>query len=118
MVTGMLQFFSIDVYALLDLGNTLSFVTPMIARKFDILLYILNESFMVTTPVGKSVVVKRVYRNFPIMLHNRVTHVELVETNMVDFDIILGMDWLNDFFSSIDCRIRIEKFNFPNEPVF
>lgn len=41
-VTGILQVFSIDVYALLDQGATLSFVTPFIARKFDILPYIQN----------------------------------------------------------------------------
>ena len=43
---------------------------------------------MVFTPVGDSVVAKRVYRNCPIMLPNRVTHVELVELDMVDFDVI------------------------------
>ena len=51
------------------------------------------------------------------MLANRVTHVELVEHYMVDFDVILGMDWLHDFFVSIDCRTRIVKFNFPNQLV-
>ena len=70
------------------MGAILSFVTPLIARKFDILPDILNEPFMVTTPVGESVVVKRVYRNCPIMLPNRVTHVEFVELDMVDFDVI------------------------------
>ena len=35
-VTGMLQVFSIDVYALLDMGATLSFINLLIARKFDI----------------------------------------------------------------------------------
>ena len=60
MVTGMLQVFSIDVYALLDMGDTLSFVTHLIARKFDILPDILNEPFIVTIPVGASVVANRV----------------------------------------------------------
>ena len=36
---------------------------------------------------------------------------------MVDIDVILGIDWLHDCFASIDCRTRIVKFNFPNEPV-
>ena len=36
---------------------------------------------------------------------------------MVDFDVILGMDWLHDCFASINCRTKIVKFNFPNEPV-
>ena len=35
-VTGMLKVFSLYVYALLDPGATLSFVTPPIANKFDI----------------------------------------------------------------------------------
>ncbi|KAH0775084.1 hypothetical protein KY290_012221 [Solanum tuberosum] len=35
----------------------------------------------------------------------------------VDFDVILGMDWLHACFASIDCRTRIVKFQFPNEPI-
>ncbi|XP_049381232.1 uncharacterized protein LOC125845741 [Solanum stenotomum] len=36
-VTGVLQVFTINVYALLDPGATLSFVTPSVAMKFDVL---------------------------------------------------------------------------------
>ena len=50
-VNGMLQVFSIDVYDLLDPGYILSFITPLIVRKFNVLPDILNEPFMVTTPV-------------------------------------------------------------------
>ena len=55
-VTGMLQVLSIEFYVLLYSGDTLYFVTLLISRKFDVLPNILNESFMVTTPVGESVV--------------------------------------------------------------
>ena len=41
--------------------------------------------------MGESVVAKRVYRNCPIMLPNRVSYVDLVELDMLDFDVILGM---------------------------
>ena len=105
------------MYALLDSGATLSVFTPLIDKKFDILLDILNEPFMVTTPVDESVVAKRVYKNCPEMFPNRVTHVELVEHDMVDFNVILGMDWLHSCFSSIDCTKRVVEFKFPNEPV-
>ena len=53
----------------------------------------------------------------PRMLRNRVTKVDLVELDMVNFDVILGMDWLHICFASIDCRTRIVKYHFPNEPV-
>ena len=36
---------------------------------------------------------------------------------MLDFDIILGMDWLHACFASIGCRTWVVKFQFPNEPV-
>jgi len=35
-ITGMLKVVSIDVYALLDLGASFSFVTPYVAMRFDI----------------------------------------------------------------------------------
>ena len=59
-VTGMLNVLSIDVYYLLDHGSTLSFVTPLIVKKFDILPDILREPFIMSTPVGESIVAKRV----------------------------------------------------------
>ncbi|WMV07854.1 hypothetical protein MTR67_001239 [Solanum verrucosum] len=42
---------------------------------------------------------------------------DLVELDMVDFDVILGVDWLHACYASIDCRTRAVKFQFPNEPV-
>lgn len=41
----------------------------------------------------------------------------LVELDMVDFDVILGMDWLHVSYASVDCRTRVVKFQFPNELV-
>ena len=116
-VAGMLQVFSIDVYDLLDPGTKLSFVTPLISKKFGIFPNILNEPFMASTPVGKLVVAKKVYRNYPLMFPNRVTYVELVELDMIDFDVILRMDWWHACFASMDCRMRVVKFKIPNEPV-
>ena len=92
-VTGIFEVFSIDAYDLLDPGFNLSFVTPLVAKKFDILPDILHDPFIVSTPVGESVVAKRGYKNCPIMFPNRVSYVDLVEIDMLDFDIILGTDW-------------------------
>ena len=44
--TGMLQLFSFNVYALLELDAMLYFVTPFVAMKFDILSDILDELFL------------------------------------------------------------------------
>ena len=36
-VTGMLKTFTLDVHALLNPGATFSFVTPLVAKRFDVL---------------------------------------------------------------------------------
>ena len=36
---------------------------------------------------------------------------------MVDFDVILGMDWLHSCYASVDYRTRIVPFQFPDEPI-
>ena len=54
-VTVMLKVFTIDVYVFLDPGGTFSFVTPLVATKFDIFPDVLHEPLIVSTPVGESV---------------------------------------------------------------
>ncbi|WMV43118.1 hypothetical protein MTR67_036503 [Solanum verrucosum] len=78
-VTGMLKVFQLDVYALLDPGATLSFVTPYVVMRFDMFPDVLLEPFSVSTPIGDFVVAKRVYRKCPVSLYHRVTLVDLVE---------------------------------------
>uniref|UniRef100_M1DCD2 Gag-pol polyprotein n=1 Tax=Solanum tuberosum TaxID=4113 RepID=M1DCD2_SOLTU len=116
-VTGMLNVFQLDVYVLLDAGATLSFVTPYVAMRFDVLPDVLLEPFSISTLVGDSIVAKRVYRKCPVSLSHRVTLVDLVELDMLDFDVILGVDWLHPCYASIDYRTRVVKSQFPNEPI-
>ena len=64
MVKGTLSIFShIVVYALIDPGSTLSYVTPLIAGKFKRTPELLVKSFNVSTPIGESIIARRVYRN-------------------------------------------------------
>ena len=68
--------------------------------------------------MGDSVVAKRLFRSYLILLLNRVTFVDLVELDMVDFFVILGMNLLHACFVSINCKTRVVKFQFPHELIF
>ena len=72
-VTGMLQVFSIHVYALLDPCATLPIVILLVYRKFNGLPDVPMEPLSVTTPVGESVVARRVFSRCPISLPNKFT---------------------------------------------
>ena len=41
--------------------------------------------------------------------------VHLVELPMHDFDVILDMDCLRNYYAYIDCRNGVVRFRFPNE---
>ncbi|WMV08784.1 hypothetical protein MTR67_002169 [Solanum verrucosum] len=70
----------------------------------DVVIDVLIDPFSVSTPTGASIVANRVYRSCLDSLSYRVTHVDLVKLDMLDFDVILGMDWLHSFYASVDCR--------------
>lgn len=63
-----------------DPATTFSlFLIPFVAMKFELLPEVL---FLVSTPVGKSVVDKIFYRSCLISLSHKVTLVDLVELDM------------------------------------
>lgn len=51
-----------DVYVLLDLESTLSYVTPYMAVGFGFEPEVIAEPFLVSTPVGDSVVARWIYK--------------------------------------------------------
>ncbi|XP_019258898.1 PREDICTED: uncharacterized protein LOC109237094 [Nicotiana attenuata] len=98
-------------------GSTLSYVTPYIAKKFGVELEKLCEPFEVSTPVGELVIARCIYRGCPVKVRHRLTVADLVELEMLDFDVIMGMDWLESCYAKVGCRTKIVCFEFPGEPV-
>ncbi|XP_070010221.1 uncharacterized protein [Nicotiana sylvestris] len=116
-VTGILTIQSHDVYALIDPGSTLSYVTPFVAMGFGIEPDQLHEPFLVSTLVSESITAARVYRGCVFTIRGRDTATDLMELGMVNFDAIMGMDWLYSCFAKLDCRTRTIRLEFPNDPV-
>lgn len=50
------------------------------------------DPFFMSTVIGDSIVARRVYRGCMMSIYGRVTLVDLIELEMVDFYVILGMD--------------------------
>ncbi|XP_070029844.1 uncharacterized protein [Nicotiana sylvestris] len=115
-ITGILLLCSHNIYAIMDLGSTFSYVTPYFAINLGLEPEQLSEPFLVSTLVGESVKVTRVYRGCIVLVQGR-TKAELIELEMVDFDVIMGMNWLSSFYAILDCRAKIVKFQFPNKEV-
>ncbi|XP_070010459.1 uncharacterized protein [Nicotiana sylvestris] len=78
---------------------------------------ILSNPFVVSTPVGESIIARCIYRGCTISVCGRRTSANLVELEMLDFDAIMGMDWLAACYATVDCQAKIARFHFPGEPV-
>ncbi|XP_060182536.1 uncharacterized protein LOC132612247 [Lycium barbarum] len=59
-VTGILSIYSYDVYALIDPGSTLSYITPYLVDKFGIKPESLSKPFLVSSSVGEPVIARRI----------------------------------------------------------
>ena len=57
----------------------------------------------VTSPIRHSVNVNQVYKNCPIMIHDRKFSTDLIALPFHEFDLILGMDWLSKHRAIVDC---------------
>ena len=91
---------------LFDPGSTFSYVSSAFANGLNLHCELLDIPIRVSTPVGESVIVEKVYRSCLVTFVGSNTHIDLVILEMVDFDVILGMTWLSPNFAILDCNAK------------
>lgn len=60
---------------------------------------------------------KWLYKGFIVSIHGGVILTNLVDLEMIDFDVIMRLDWLYSCYTKLDCRSKIVRFEFSNELV-
>ena len=91
---------------LFDPGSTFSYVSSSFATGLDLYCDLLDMPIRVSTPLGESVIVEKVYRYCLVTFVGSSNNVALIILEMVDFDVILGMTWLSPNFAIIDCNAK------------
>ena len=104
-IVGIFSLYDIEMHALID--PTHSYVC--MDHVFDKVpvMEILAYDMHVTSPLGHSVSVNRVYRNCPIVIQAREFLADLITLPFREFDLILGMDWLTKHHAIVDCGQKI-----------
>ena len=54
----------------------------------------------------------------PVVVSERELSVDLVVLDMIDYDVILGMDFLSKYRATIDCKAKVVSFQPPGEEQF
>ena len=102
-IACIISLYGIEMHALINPGSTHSYVC--IEHVFDKMTTMeqLSYDMHVTSPLGQRVNVNRVYKNCPIIIHDREFSANLIALPFHEFNLILEMDWLSKHRGIIDC---------------
>ncbi|XP_070032320.1 uncharacterized protein [Nicotiana tomentosiformis] len=115
-ITGIISVCGRDASVLFDPGYTYSYVSSMFAYFLGVYRESLGTPIYVSTPVGDSVVVYRIYRSCIVTFCGYKTRANLLLLDMTDFEVILGMDWLSPYHAILDCHAKTVTLAMPEFP--
>ena len=117
-VTGQLSVGNLSAYVLMDSGATHSFIASRVAEKLGSEKLNFSYPFITVSPAGDLFESKLWFKNVPIHVQGRELMAHLIELEMVDYDVILGMDWLSKHHAVINCNKKEVKFQAPGSESF
>ena len=94
------------VHELIDPGSTHSYICTAIPSSGSLPKSEVEYDILVTNPLEHSVIMNKVYRDYPIKIQEYEFPGDLIELSFRKFDVILGMDWLSRHQVVVDCRMK------------
>ncbi|XP_028090065.1 uncharacterized protein LOC114290385 [Camellia sinensis] len=114
-VSSIITVHGYSAYVLFDSGSTHSFVSKMFVRNLDKTVELLPYVLCVSTPLGNSMICTSVYFACKLLIGEAQTYATLLPLDMTHFNIILGMNWLNEYQATIDCAAKKISFHPPGQ---
>ncbi|KAL0533445.1 hypothetical protein IC582_030285 [Cucumis melo] len=117
-VTGTLPVLGHYALVLFDSGSLHSFISSAFVLHARLEVEPLHHVLSVSTPFEECMLSKEKVKTCQIEIAGHVIEVTLLVLDMLDFDVILGMDWLAANHTSIDCSRKEVTFNPPSRASF
>ncbi|XP_070010305.1 uncharacterized protein [Nicotiana sylvestris] len=105
-ITGIVLVCHRDASILFDPGSTYSYVSSYLSLHLGVSRDSLSSPIYVSTPMGDSLIVDHVYRSCLIDHSGFETRADLLLLSMVDFNVILGMDWFSAHHVILGCHTK------------
>ena len=113
-VTGTFLIDKLKARVLFDSGATHSFISPYFSHKLARDKTLMKSPLTISTPVGEPVEVRYMYPACVVEIKERVLPADLIELAILDFDVILGMDWLAKNHATINCYEKCVMIGYVN----
>ena len=103
-IIGTLLVDKVKARVLFDSDATHSFISPYFAKTLARDKVLMKSPLAIGIPAGRTIEVKYVLPACVVEIDNKVYPADLIELDVLDFDVVFGMDWLSENYASIDCH--------------
>ncbi|KAI5323979.1 hypothetical protein L3X38_033052 [Prunus dulcis] len=76
----------------------------------------MRNELAISVPTGEVFMVGTVYQDSMVQVRNVLLEADLIPLDIVDMDVILGMDWLAKYHASADCFRKEVILRSPRRP--
>ncbi|XP_022154299.1 uncharacterized protein LOC111021593 [Momordica charantia] len=112
-VTGTVLVCNAPAYVLFDSGSSQTFISTAFVRQTNLELAPLGFLLLVSTPSGSVMISSQMVKVGWLSFDGQKLGARLIQLDIRDFDVILGMDWLATNQASINCSKKEVSFQLP-----
>ncbi|XP_074290268.1 uncharacterized protein LOC141616999 [Silene latifolia] len=113
-VTGNIFLNSNPVNVLFDTGASNSFISRSLSEKLNLTPQSRKLTFSVELPTGENISCPIWYKDCVLTIETNCFLADLVEFDLKDFDIVLGMNWLSKNHVMVNCHEKSLTITKPN----
>ena len=111
MIQGTFLLFRLWARVLFDSGASHSFIVASCVRVLGLKVETLDEPLPMSSPLGTKARIDRICRRCELEISRILLTMDLRVIDMLEFEVILGMDWLTAHWVVIDCdRIKVTAY--------
>eukprot|EP00253_Pinus_taeda_P031631 PITA_31631 len=100
------KIFDRTVSVLVDLGATLSYVSPKVVENYNLQSVKFKSPWLVQLTIGAKRRVLAKVSNYPLRIAGQTVTAELNILPLGSYDVLIGMDWLEKWWSIINCKTK------------
>ncbi|XP_060974481.1 uncharacterized protein LOC133039601 [Cannabis sativa] len=109
-VSGQVSIYGLPYNVLFDSRATHSYIATRVIDSIDKPCDLLRCGIVTELPSGETMLSTRRMRDVPIIIESKELMGDLIELEMKEYDVILGMDWLSSHGVTINCRKKLVVF--------
>ena len=94
------------------------FVSARFVKKLDMETVLLYDVCVVSLPSWENLISRFSFKKVPVKVVGREFPIDLIVLEMVDYNVILGIDWLSKYNATIFSRMKKVAFQLLEGEVF